>query len=73
MKILLYKQVFDVIKIDQVSDDIYKFQINYHFFCAAKCVRFPSYPPPLSGIYGIKDANHKLKNTVYTKDIQWWE
>lgn len=25
MKILLYKQVFDVIKIDQVSDDIYKF------------------------------------------------
>lgn len=32
MKILLYKQVFDVIKIDQVSDDIYKFQINYHFF-----------------------------------------
>lgn len=33
MKILLYKQVFDVIKIDQVSD-IYKFQINYHFFVA---------------------------------------
>lgn len=32
MKMLLYEQVFDVIKIDQVSDDIYKFQINYHFF-----------------------------------------
>lgn len=39
MKILLYNQVFDVIKIDQMSDDILNFQINYTlFFCIILCV-----------------------------------
>lgn len=57
MKILLYNQVFDVIKIDQMSNDILNFQINYTFFLH-NFVCYLSNVLPFWAVYGIKDPNY---------------
>lgn len=71
---ILYNQVFDVIKIDQMSDDILNFQINYTFFWH-NFVCYLSDVPPFSAVYGIKDHNYfsqagmKRKFCLYKRDI----
>lgn len=61
-----------MIKID-VCDDMYKFQIHYHFFVPHN-VHVPlviGLGSQLSGSYGISDDDHKLKNSTQKMYRDW--